>query len=51
MIQGPYTSNLDKIPVVGSTGCFQHLVGGKAELIAAYGSSKNETKYDLDLLW
>ena len=51
MLQGSYTSNPDKIPVVGGTGCFQHLVGGEAELTAAHGNSKNETKYDLDLLW
>ena len=51
MIQGSYASNPDKIPVVGGTGCFQHLVGGEAELTVASGSSKNETKYDLDLLW
>ena len=51
MIQGSYISNPDKIPIVGGTGCFQHLVGGEAELTAAYGGSKNETKYDLDLVW
>ena len=33
IIQGSYTSNLDKIPVVGSTGYFQHLVGGEAEML------------------
>ena len=33
MIQGLYTSNLDKILVVSSTGCLQHLVDSEAEML------------------